>query len=216
MAVEHRSLNSRGHFVGRSSAGFGETAPPPAPVAFGDSCNLIIKDYRYDRTLVLVSRPTRCLTLPIMTMQVRPFSQHNNGTKNPIYVTSQDKQRLEDLLMEIEVSDPREHGDLKALTQELRRAVVVDPKDVFSDVITMNSHAEMRDLETGETVAFTLVFPSEANIDEEKISVLAPIGAGMLGYRVGDEFEWNVPGGLRRMKVTKVEYQPEAAGDFDR
>jgi len=118
--------------------------------------------------------------------------------------------------MEIEVSDPRGHGDLKALTQELRRAVIVDPKDVFNDVITMNSRAEMRDLETGETVAFTLVFPSEANIDEEKISVLAPIGAGMLGYRVGDEFEWNVPGGLRRMKVTKVEYQPEAAGHFHR
>jgi regulator of nucleoside diphosphate kinase len=38
----------------------------------------------------------------------------------------------------------------------------------------------------------------------------------MLGYRVGDEFEWNVPGGLRRMKVTKVDYQPEAAGHFDR
>jgi regulator of nucleoside diphosphate kinase len=80
----------------------------------------------------------------------------------------------------------------------------------------MNSRAEMRDFETGETVAFTLVFPSEANIDEEKISVLAPIGAGMLGYRVGDEFEWKVPDGLRRMKVTNVEYQPEAAGDFDR
>ena len=151
-----------------------------------------------------------------MTMQVRRLSQDNDGIKNHIYVTSQDKQRLEDLLMEIELSDPRKHGDLKALTQELRRAFIVDPKDVFSDVITMNSRAEMRDLESGETDTFTLVFPSEANIDEEKISVLAPIGAGMLGYRVGDEFEWNVPGGLRRMKVTKVEYQPEAAGDFDR
>src|SRR5438445_10840353 len=151
----------------------------------------------------------------MMTMQVRPFRHNNNEIKNPIYVTTQDKQRLEDLLMEVEASDPRKHGDLKALTEELHRAVIVDPKDVFSDVITMNSHAEMRDLESGETVAFTLVFPSEANIDEEKISVLAPIGAGMLGYRVGDEFEWTVPGGLRRMKVTKVDYQPEAAGHFD-
>ena len=153
----------------------------------------------------------------MMTMQVRQFRQDNDGIKiNPIYVTSQDKQRLEDLLMEVEASDPRKIGDLKALTEELRRAVIVDPKDVFSDVITMNSRAEMRDLESGETVAFTLVFPSEANIDEEKISVLAPIGAGMLGYRVGDEFEWNVPDGLRRMKVTRVHYQPEAAGHFDR
>ena len=151
-----------------------------------------------------------------MTMQVRPSRQDSNEIKNPIYVTSQDKQRLEDLLLEVEVSDPRKHGDLKALTEELHRAVIVDPKDVFSDVITMNSRAEMRDLENGEIVAFTLVFPSEANIDEEKISVLAPIGAGMLGYRVNDEFEWKVPGGLRRMKVTKIHYQPEAAGDFDR
>jgi regulator of nucleoside diphosphate kinase len=152
----------------------------------------------------------------MMTTQVRQFRQDKDGITNPIYITSQDKQRLEDLLMEVQASDPRKHGDLKALTEELHRAVIVDPKDVFSDVITMNSRAEMRDFETGETVAFTLVFPSEANIDEEKISVLAPIGAGMLGYRVGDEFEWKVPDGLRRMKVTNVEYQPEAAGDFDR
>ena len=149
-------------------------------------------------------------------MRVRPFRQDNDGIKSAIYVTSQDKQRLEDLLMEVEASDPRKHGDLKALTEELHRAIIVNPKDVPSDVITMNSRAEMRDLESGETVAFTLVFPSEANIDEEKISVLAPIGAGMLGYRVGNEFEWNVPGGLRRMKVMKIDYQPEAAGDFDR
>src|SRR5438094_9832292 len=103
----------------------------------------------------------------MMTMQVRPFRQENNEIKNPIYVTSQDKQRLEDLLIEVEASDPRKHGDLKALTEELHRAVIVDPKDVFSDVITMNSRAEMRDFETGETVACTLVLPSEANIDEE-------------------------------------------------
>lgn len=152
----------------------------------------------------------------MIAVQHRQPREKNNGIKNPIHITTQDKQRLEDLLVEVQASDPRKHGDLKAVTQELRRAVIVDPKDVFSDVITMNSRAEMRDLESGETVAFTLVFPSEANIDEEKISVLAPIGAGMLGYRVGDEFEWNVPGGLRRMKVTKIEYQPEAAGDFDR
>ena len=135
--------------------------------------------------------------------------------KNPIYITSQDKRRLEELLAEVSVSDPRQHGDLKLLEEELRRAVIVEPKEIPGDVITMNSRAEMRDLESGEIVAFTLVFPSEANIEEEKISVLAPIGAGMLGYRVGDEFEWNVPDGVRHMKVTKVHYQPEAAGNFD-
>lgn len=151
-----------------------------------------------------------------MTKHANQSGEHTHAIKNFIYVTGQDKLRLADLLMEVEASDPRKHGDLEALEDELERAVIVDAKEIPGDVITMNSRAEMRDLESGETVAFTLVFPSEANIDEGKISVLAPIGAGMLGYRVGDEFEWNVPGGLRRMKVTKIHYQPEAAGDFQR
>ncbi len=139
-----------------------------------------------------------------------------NSTRNAIHITSQDKQRLDDLLAEVDASNSRSRGDLLALTQELERAVVVDPHEVPKDVVTMNSRAEMVDLESDEIVTFTLVFPPDANIDEERISVLAPIGAGMLGYRVGDEFEWKVPQGVRRMKVTRVHYQPEAAGDFDR
>jgi regulator of nucleoside diphosphate kinase len=136
--------------------------------------------------------------------------------KNSIYITSQDKQRLEELLAEVSVSDPRQRGDLKLLEEELRRAVIVEPKEIPGDVITMNSRADLIDLDTNETVTFTLVFPRDSNVEEEKISVLAPIGAGMLGYRIGDEFEWKVPDGVRHMKVTNVHYQPEAAGDFDR
>ena len=136
--------------------------------------------------------------------------------KNSIYITSKDKERLEDLLAGAAIPNSRQQSDLKSLAEELRRAVIVEPDKVPADVITMNSRADLIDLDTRETVTFTLVFPPEANVEEERISVLAPIGAGMLGYRVGDEFEWNVPQGIRRMKVAKVHYQPEAAGDFDR
>ena len=136
--------------------------------------------------------------------------------KESIYVTSQDKQRLQDLLTETAASGPRQQGDWKALAEELRRAIVVEPNEVPGDVITMNSRADLVDLDSDETVTFTLVFPQDAHLDEDKISVLAPIGAGMLGYRVGDKFEWKVPQGIRRMKVMKVHYQPEAAGHFDR
>ena len=133
-----------------------------------------------------------------------------------IHVTTHDQQRLQDLLAKTAASGPRQQGDWKALAEELRRAVIVRPDEVPAEVITMNSRAELIDLETGETVTFTLVFPQDAWLDEDKISVLAPIGAGMLGYRVGDEFEWKVPQGVRRMKVARVHYQPEAAGDFAR
>ncbi|HKP92915.1 MAG TPA: GreA/GreB family elongation factor [Chthoniobacterales bacterium] len=134
----------------------------------------------------------------------------------PIHITSQDKERLADLLAEVAVSDCRKHGDLHALREELKRAVIVNPVEVPNDVITMNSRADLLDLESGETFTFTLVFLADANVEEGRISVLAPIGAGMLGYRVEDEFAWNVPVGVRRMRVVRVDYQPEAAGDFDR
>ncbi|MEO6969560.1 MAG: nucleoside diphosphate kinase regulator [Chthoniobacterales bacterium] len=133
-----------------------------------------------------------------------------------IHITTQDQQRLQDLIAQTAASGPRQQGDWKALADELRRAVIVQPDEVPADVITMSSRADLIDLDTNETVTFTLVFPQDAWLDEDKISVLAPIGAGMLGYRVGDEFEWKVPQGVRRMKVVKVRYQPEAAGDFAR
>ena len=146
----------------------------------------------------------------------KPNSSLTGSAVRPIHITSHDKERLEDVLAEVAVSDSRKHGDLNALREELKRAVIVDSKAVPNDVITMNSRANILDLESGETLTFTLVFPKDANVEEGKISVLAPIGAGMLGYRVDDEFEWNVPAGVRRMRVRRVEYQPEAAGDFDR
>src|SRR4051812_11086835 len=146
----------------------------------------------------------------------KPNTRRTRSKTRPIHITSQDKERLEDLLAEVAVSDPRKRGDLNALREELQRAVIVDSKTVPDDVITMNSRADLLDLESGETLTFTLVFPLDASVDEGRISVLAPIGAGMLGYRVEDEFEWNVPAGLRRMRVTRVDYQPEAAGDLDR
>ena len=55
----------------------------------------------------------------------------------------------------------------------------------------------------------------EANYDEGKISVLAPVGTALLGYRVGDTIEWQVPSGLRRLKVEELLYQPEAAGQYN-
>jgi regulator of nucleoside diphosphate kinase len=77
----------------------------------------------------------------------------------------------------------------------------------------MNSRVRLLDLDTRIAVEYTLVYPGESDLAKGKISVLAPVGAAMIGYREGDEIEWNVPGGRRRFKVEAVLYQPEAAGD---
>ncbi len=132
-------------------------------------------------------------------------------TKNRvIYITEADMRRLEPLIEAMKNS----RDDLRALQAELATARVVAPKEVPPDVITMNSRARLRDLETDEELIYTLVFPDQANIEEQKISVVAPVGTAMLGHRVGDQFEWNVPGGSVRLRVEEVLYQPEAAGHF--
>jgi regulator of nucleoside diphosphate kinase len=130
--------------------------------------------------------------------------------KRNIIITTPDHARLSELISFGNQSE-RERGDVRALEEELRQAAIVAPDAVPPDVITMNSRAELLDLDTGERMDFTVVFPGEANLDEGKISVLAPVGTGMLGYRVGDCFEWRVPHGRRRLKVIAVTYQPEAA-----
>lgn len=127
-----------------------------------------------------------------------------------IIITSPDYAKLTGMLALGHVSD-RERGDVRALEEELERARIVAENAVPPDAITMNSRAELLDLDTGERMEFTVVFPDEADPDEGRISVLSPVGAGMLGYRVGDCFERRAPHGVRRLKVTAVNYQPESA-----
>ena len=133
-----------------------------------------------------------------------------------IYITEVDRQRLEKL---VEIAGERDrlasHENLRRLEHELERAETVAPKVVPADVITMRSKVRLRDLNTGEEMVYVLVFPTEANFDEGKISVLAPIGTALLGYRVGELIEWQVPSGLRRLKVEELLYQPEAAGEYN-
>jgi len=133
-----------------------------------------------------------------------------------IYITSADQERLKTILMSpsIQAGPNKEH--LAGLQSELARAVIVDAKDIPPDIVTMNSRFRVRDMETAEVLEYTLVYPHEADITQNKLSVLAPIGMGLLGYRAGDVFEWTVPSGKRVLKVEEVLYQPEASGDFNR
>ena len=132
-----------------------------------------------------------------------------------IYITKPDHERLTKL---IEIARERESDAnreyLNRLEEELDRAEVVQQSDIPVDVITMRSTVRLKDLDTSEEMIYRLVFPTEADYDEGKISVLAPIGTAMLGYRRGDVIEWQVPSGVRRLSVEEVIYQPESKGEY--
>jgi regulator of nucleoside diphosphate kinase len=131
--------------------------------------------------------------------------------RDRIYITDADFERLRRLIAGRRGASSVDQEYLDILEQELDRAEIVQPDAIPQDVVTMDSEVRLRDLESGEVRVYRLVFPSQRRT-ENSISVLAPIGTAMLGYRVGDVIEWRVPKGIRRLKVLDVIYQPEAAG----
>jgi len=131
-----------------------------------------------------------------------------------IYITEFDLNRLRDVLKARLNAKVRDRDHLDSLENELDRAHVVDPSAIPRDVVTMNSQVRIEDVDTGMENVYTLVFPSEASIQERKISILAPIGTALLGSRAGGTVDWPVPAGMRSVRIQEVLYQPEAAGDY--
>ncbi len=137
------------------------------------------------------------------------------ATKDKIYITEFDLRRLKELIKYAKESwDKRMIPHLEELDEELERAEIVRPEEIPPDVITMNSTFRLSDLDTGDEGIYTLVFPPKADSSNGKISVLAPIGTAVLGYRVGDVVEWRVPAGRKTFKVEGLLYQPEAALNY--
>ena len=133
-----------------------------------------------------------------------------------IVVTQQDIDRLQELLRESRRSRSENEEYLLALSDELDRATVVAPEGVPPDTVTMNSTVRVAVEGNGEHETWTIVYPHDACMDDGRISVLAPLGTALLGYREGDTLEWDVPAGRKMYRVVEVVHQPEAAGEWDR
>ena len=130
--------------------------------------------------------------------------------RNKIVITETDFERLQWLVESWKQLSQRDAERLDDLENELRRAIVVKSGEVPPDVVTMNSRVRIQDLSRGGEHTYQIVFPEDADLDENRISVLAPIGTALIGYRTGTTVEWRVPSGTRRFRILDVEYQPEA------
>lgn len=131
-----------------------------------------------------------------------------------IYVSGLDLARLQQLIGRARRESDMDADYLDRLEAKLERAERVESRAVPSDVVTMNSRVRLRDDASGETHIYALVFPENADAAQDKISVLAPAGAALLGAREQDTISWPVPTGEKQMRVEKILYQPEAAGDY--
>ncbi|MBN8738806.1 MAG: hypothetical protein BGP24_12795 [Lysobacterales bacterium 69-70] len=136
-----------------------------------------------------------------------------SGLPPPLIVSRLDCDRLDALLETPQAAGLDTHG----LRRELDRAEIVEPAQVPSDVITMNSTIRFVDEDSGAEREVTLVYPRDADGSADRVSILAPVGSALLGLRVGASIAWPLPGGRSaRLRVLTLSYQPEAAGDLHR
>lgn len=129
-----------------------------------------------------------------------------------IVVTDRDFRRLSALVGPRATDSTRDQAHIEKLEEELTRSVPIAAAEVPVDVVTMHSAVRVRDIRTGAARTYTLVFPPEAHLPSGRLSVLAPLGTALLGYRAGDEIEWTMPGGVRRIRVESVRQRSTSPG----
>lgn len=121
-----------------------------------------------------------------------------------IVITKVDRARLQTV-----IDRALEHGNesrpyVVDLQRELDRAEVVDPASAPSGLVVMNSTVCLRDLDSNESETYVLVYPRDADISCNRISVLAPVGTAIIGCQVGDVVTWSVPRGRVQLRIEDV------------
>ena len=97
-----------------------------------------------------------------------------------------------------------DHQNAEELKAELKKAKIVDKDEFPSDVVRLNSRVKIKADGKKELMELTLVTPEKANIKEKKVSIFAPIGAALLGFRQGRKIKWHVPAGKKTFTILEV------------
>jgi regulator of nucleoside diphosphate kinase len=90
------------------------------------------------------------------------------------------------------------------LHAELKKARLVDKENFPEDVVRINSTVRIKAEEKNEVMQFMLVTPDKANIKEKRISIMAPIGTALIGFRKGQQVKWKVPAGVKTFTILEV------------
>lgn len=136
------------------------------------------------------------------------------GQRPAIIINRLDAERLQRL---IDNAPEKDMAVALLLEEELSRGEVRDPEDIPNDVVSMNSQVRFTDLTRGFKMVRTLVYPHSLDSVEDGISVMAPIGAALIGLKVGDIIEWPLPNNTKtNLSIDAIYWQPEREKQFHR
>ncbi len=93
---------------------------------------------------------------------------------------------------------------ISKLQETVRNARIIDPTQIGTDTVQILNKVKLKNVETGADMEYMIVSESEANIREKKISITTPIAKGLLGKKVGDTVEIQVPNGKVTFEITDI------------
>ncbi|EPC00429.1 hypothetical protein L861_14240 [Litchfieldella anticariensis FP35 = DSM 16096] len=135
-------------------------------------------------------------------------------TRPDIIINRLDAERLQHL---IDNAEEKDMSVATALEAELLRGEIIEPEEMPMDAVSMNSQVRFTDLSRNRQIVRTLVYPHGLSSTPDAISILAPIGAAMLGLRTGDTIDWQLPdGSVSQLRIDEILWQPEREKQYHR
>jgi regulator of nucleoside diphosphate kinase len=131
-----------------------------------------------------------------------------------IILSALDCARLRDLIITARQFGSTQSTLVDTLEGELKRATILPPEEIPPYVVTMNTCVRLIDTATDEEMTYTLVFPSDEDLQQGKLSILSDLGVAIIGFSVGNTVEWQFPEGLRSIRIGMIYFQPEATKQY--
>ena len=127
-----------------------------------------------------------------------------NPATTPVIITRTDFEILNSYVKNLHGMQVNERENFSKLSGELKKAQIVEDDSMSADIVRLGSTVVIKDLVTRRDMTVTIVLPSKADIKQKKVSVLAPIGTALIGFRKGQTVSWNVPSGKKDFNIVNV------------
>ena len=126
-------------------------------------------------------------------------------TAAPVILLKNDFEILNGYVKNLQGMQVNEKENFRKLYAEIKKAQVVEVENFPEDVVRLDSTVVIKDLQTKRDMTITIVLPQKADIKQKKVSVLAPIGTALIGFRKGQKVSWDVPSGTKEFKIMDVD-----------